>query len=130
MSEEIKKYRCFSCGWMPEEEKDESEYDHCPNCLASVDDEEDEDGDTCGGIYEPVSIWVKPNGSWEIIQRCTWCGDMRTVARTPEDNPIKLMSIAARPLADPPFPIERMQEMTRMMGGQGDMRGYYRESGE
>lgn len=34
---------------------------------------------------------------------------------------MKLMSIAMKPLAAPPFPIERIEEMTRMMGGEGSM---------
>jgi hypothetical protein len=34
---------------------------------------------------------------------------------------MKLMSIAMKPLSLPPFPIERIQEMTRLMGGQGSM---------
>ena len=38
-----------------------------------------------------------------------------------DDNPMKLMSIAMRPLSAPPFPIERIEEMTRRMGGDGEM---------
>ena len=34
---------------------------------------------------------------------------------------MKLMSIALRPLASPPFPIERMEELTRLMGGEGSL---------
>ena len=34
---------------------------------------------------------------------------------------MKLMSIAMRPLASPPFPIERMEELTRLMGGEGSL---------
>jgi len=33
------------------------------------------------------------------------------------------MSIAMKPLANPPFPIERIREMTRMMGGEGHLPG-------
>lgn len=36
---------------------------------------------------------------------------------------MKLMSIAMKPLALPPFPLERIQEMTRLMGGDGSMIG-------
>ena len=38
-----------------------------------------------------------------------------------DDNPMKLMSIAMKPLGQPPFPIERIEEMTRMMGGEGSL---------
>ena len=34
---------------------------------------------------------------------------------------MKLMSIALRPLAQPPFPLERLQEMTDAMGGSGTL---------
>ena len=30
---------------------------------------------------------------------------------------MKLMSIAMKPLATPPFPLEKIEEMTRAMGG-------------
>ena len=32
---------------------------------------------------------------------------------------MKLMSIAMRPLSLPPFPLERIEEMTELMGGDG-----------
>lgn len=38
-----------------------------------------------------------------------------------DDNPMKLMSIAMKPLTSPPFPLERIEEMTRLMGGEGSM---------
>ena len=34
---------------------------------------------------------------------------------------MKLMSIALRPLCEPPFPIERIKELTEMMAGDGRM---------
>ena len=36
-----------------------------------------------------------------------------------DDNPMKLMSIAMRPLSQPPFPLERIEEMTALMAGDG-----------
>lgn len=100
--------------------------DHCPNCLSSI-HEYDEEGIECGGTYEPVSIWVKSRTEGEIIQRCEFCGAFRTTPIVAGDNPIKIMSIACRPLSSPPFPIERMKELTDMMGGQGSAKGYYDE---
>jgi hypothetical protein len=32
-----------------------------------------------------------------------------------DDNPVKLMSIAMKPIANPPFPIERMQEISDLL---------------
>ena len=39
-----------------------------------------------------------------------------------DDNPMKMMSIALQPLCEPPFPLERIEEMTRLMGGEGSLR--------
>ena len=36
-----------------------------------------------------------------------------------DDNPMKLMSIAMKPLSQPPFPLERIEELTALMGGDG-----------
>ena len=36
-----------------------------------------------------------------------------------DDNPVKLMSIALKPLAMPPFPLERIEAITTLMGGEG-----------
>ena len=44
-----------------------------------------------------------------------------------DDSPVKVLSIASKPLSEPPFPVERMEELTRMMGGRGDLGGYYYE---
>ena len=38
-----------------------------------------------------------------------------------DDNPMKLMSIAMKPLCLPPFPLERVEEMTKLMAGDGCM---------
>ena len=38
-----------------------------------------------------------------------------------DDNPMKLMSIAMKPLCEPPFPLDRIREMTALMGGDGTM---------
>ncbi len=32
------------------------------------------------------------------------------------------MSIALKPLAAPPFPLERIEELTALMGGEGSIR--------
>ena len=35
---------------------------------------------------------------------------------------MKLMSIAMKPAATPPFPLERIEEMTRLMSGDGELK--------
>lgn len=67
---------------------------------------------------EPAAVWVRKGGEWAIIHRCGALSSNRIAA---DDNPMKLMSIAMRPLSAPPFPIERIEEMTRLMGGDGEM---------
>lgn len=122
MREQKEPWRCPVCGWTaPEDRKNES-WDHCPNCLAGIHEEEMEDG-ICGGILEPVSVWIREDDSWQIIGRCRLCGGMEEMSMTAWDNRMKILSIAARPLSQPPFPIERVQELTKLMGGRGEIGG-------
>ena len=96
---------------------------HCPNCLSSlhVDEEPGDRASDCGGIMEPVSVWVRKSGEWAIVHRCKRCGAFSSNRIAADDNPMKLMSIAMKPLTAPPFPLERIQEMTDLMGGEGRM---------
>ena len=75
----------------------------------------------CGGIMEPVGVWVRKNGEWAIIHRCRICGHLSSNRVAADDNPMKLMSIAMKPLSQPPFPLEKLEEMTALMGGAGQM---------
>ncbi len=110
--------RCRSCAKeLPERAA------HCPHCLVGTHDT-DLYGDACGGSLSPISIWVKPDGKWELIGRCNVCGELASSPVEKEDNPTLLLSLANRPLANPPFPIEKMEEMTAAMGGSGDTGGY------
>ena len=59
---------------------------------------------------EPAAVWVRKNGEWAIIHRCRICGGFSSNRIAADDNPMKLMSIAMRPLAAPPFPIERIEK--------------------
>ena len=96
---------------------------HCPNCLSSlhVDVEPGDRASDCGGHMEPIAVWVRKNGEWAIIHRCKMCGAISSNRIAADDNPMKLMSIAMKPLTQPPFPIERIEEMTRLMGGEGSL---------
>lgn len=75
----------------------------------------------CGGLMEPVAVWVRKGGEWAIIHRCRRCGKLCSNRVAADDNPMKLMSIALRPLCQPPFPLERIEEMTALMGGEGSL---------
>lgn len=96
---------------------------HCPNCLASLhlDIEPGDREADCGGIMDPVAVWVRKGGEWAIIHRCRRCGGLSSNRVAADDNPMKLMSIAMQPLSAPPFPLERIEEMVAMMGGAGSL---------
>ena len=78
---------------------------HCPNCLSSLhlDIEPGDRQADCGGIMDPVGVWVRKNGEWAIIHRCRRCGQLSSNRVAADDNPMKLMSIAMKPLTSPPF---------------------------
>ena len=92
---------------------------HCPNCLSSLhlDNEPGDRAADCGGIMEPVAVWVRKTGEWALIHRCKRCGHLSSNRIAADDNPMKLMSIAMKPLSLPPFPLERIEELTKLMGG-------------
>ena len=117
-------FTCKVCGWpVVPAGAGSSHRNHCPNCLTSlhVDNKPGDRASDCGGYMDPVAVWVKKNGEWAIIHRCRQCGKMSANRIAADDNPMKLMAIALKPLTAPPFPIERIQEMTRMMGGDGEL---------
>lgn len=116
---------CRVCGRTVVSEGAGSDHrNHCPNCLSSlhVDIEPGDRLSDCGGIMEPVAVWVRKGGEWAIIHRCKRCGKLSSNRSAADDNPMKLMSIAMRPLCQPPFPIERIEELTALMGGEGSIK--------
>lgn len=117
-------FTCKVCGRLVVPEGAGSDHrNHCPNCLSSlhVDIEPGDRESYCGGHMEAVAVWVRKNGEWAIIHRCKQCGAFSSNRVAADDNPMMLMSIAMRPVARPPFPLERIEEMTRLMGGQGSL---------
>lgn len=97
---------------------------HCPNCLCGlhVDDEPGDRAADCGGVMEPVAVWVRKNAEWALIHRCRICGKLTSNRIAADDSPMKLMSIAMKPLTLPPFPLEKIEEMTALMAGEGALR--------
>ena len=88
-------FTCKVCGRLCTPQEAGSDHrNHCPNCLSSlhVDIEPGDRAADCGGIMEPVAVWVRKGG------------------------------IAMRPLCEPPFPLERIEEMTALMAGDGRMK--------
>ena len=107
-------FTCKVCGRLCTPQNAGSDHrNHCPNCLSSlhVDLEPGDRASDCGGIMDPVAVWVRKGGEWASSNRVA-----------ADDNPMKLMSIAMKPLCEPPFPLERLEEMTALMGGDGRLR--------
>ena len=115
-------FNCIVCGRLIKPDGAGSGHrNHCPNCLHSlhVDKEKGDRSSGCGGIMEPIGVWVKKNGEWAIIHRCKNCGTLNQNRCAADDNPMKLMSVALKPLCEPPFPLERIEELTAYINKNG-----------
>ena len=118
-------FTCKQCGRLVVSAGAGSDHrNHCPNCLSSLhmDIEPGDRASDCGSLMEPVVVWVRKNGEWAIIHRCRRCGKLSSNRVAADDNPMKLMSIAMKPLCEPPFPLERIEEMTELMAGDGTIK--------
>jgi hypothetical protein len=80
---------------------------HCPHCLWSlhVDSEQGDRASSCGGLMEPVGVWVKSKGEWALFHRCERCNRLSVNRISGDDNQLALISLALRPIAFPPFPL-------------------------
>lgn len=81
---------------------------HCPRCLRSVHRDENT-GDraaSCGGIMEPVAVAVRRQKEWVLIHQCRECGALKANRIAGDDNTAALLSLALRPIALPPFPLD------------------------
>ncbi|MDO8836847.1 MAG: RNHCP domain-containing protein [Vicinamibacterales bacterium] len=80
---------------------------HCPYCLWSLhlDESPGDRRSACQSLMEPIGIWVKRDGEWAIIHRCFVCGTLRTNRVAGDDDPWAMMALAAKALAQPPFPL-------------------------
>lgn len=104
-------FTCKVCGAsVPQEGAGGEHRNHCPKCLSSVhlDIEPGDRASECGGVMEPIGVWVRKNGEWALIHRCRLCGELHSNRIAADDNPTLLMSIAVKPLAMPPFPLGLM----------------------
>lgn len=105
---------CKVCGAHVAPEGAGSEHrNHCPKCLSSlhVDKKPGDRASLCHGVMEPVSVWVRKNGEWAVIHRCRLCGALSSNRIAADDNPALLMSIAVKPLARTPFPLNKLEEV-------------------
>ena len=120
-----KRFSCSYCGRTVSAAAPGTHHrNHCPWCLRSVHRDE-RDGDRsspCGGIMEPIAISVCHGEEWSIIHRCTECGVLRANRIAGDDNEIALLSLAVRPVARPPFPLNELypgKESERIIDNNG-----------
>lgn len=111
---------CEACGTVVVPDEAGTQHrNHCPRCLSSlhVDLRPGDRASYCHGVMEPVSVWVRKDGEWAIIHRCRTCGAFSSNRIAADDNPALLMSIAVKPLAMTPFPLDRL---TGLFGDDSD----------
>ena len=63
-------FTCKVCGRLVTPDAAGTDHrNHCPNCLSSlhVDIEPGDREADCGGIMEPIAVWVRGKGEWAII---------------------------------------------------------------
>ena len=116
-----KDFTCRHCGRKVSGEAPGTGYrNHCPYCLRSlhVDNRAGDRASPCGGVMEPVAISVRRGGEWVIIHRCTGCGALRENRIAGDDNEMALLSLAAQPVARPPFPLEGLNDQNNIKKGE------------
>lgn len=117
----LETFVCQNCGQTVVPEGAGSKHrNHCPHCLCSVhvDNEPGDRASLCHGTMDPIAVWVRKGGEWALIHKCRLCGELSSNRVAADDNPLLLMSIAVRPLANPPFPLSELQEAAAW-GGSG-----------
>ena len=114
----IDPFTCKNCGNTVVPEGAGSDHrNHCPYCLFSLhlDEEPGDRASDCHGRMEPIGVWVRKNGEWALIHRCTVCGKLDSNRVAADDNPMKLLSLAMKPFANPILSPEGLQTMTKTM---------------
>lgn len=117
-------FTCQVCGRLVTPEGAGTNHrNHCPYCLSSkhLDVEPGDRAADCGGVMEPIAVWVRKGGEWALVHRCRVCGALSSNRIAADDNPVKLLSLAMKPVSSPPFPLERIRELTELMDA-GDVK--------
>jgi len=111
-------FTCLVCGWPVVSSGAGSDHrNHCPNCLSSkhVDNTPGDRSADCGGAMEAIGVWVRNDGEWAIIHQCSWCGKMSSNRVAADDNPMKLMHIAMKPVCSEGLPFNALRNMLATM---------------
>jgi hypothetical protein len=107
-------FRCRNCRLdVPMDAPGTEHRNHCPNCLWSMhlDAAPGDRAADCGGSMEPIAVCVRPGGEWALVHRCRSCATLHVNRIAGDDNPLMLMRLAVRPLAEPPFPLEWLSRL-------------------
>lgn len=111
---------CEKCGRgvMPAE-SGTGNRNHCPECLWSrhVDCRTGDRMSVCRGMMEPIGVWVKRRDEWALIHRCVKCGFIRANRIAGDDNNMRLMILAIKPLMLFPFPYAALSRDDNAFGG-------------
>jgi hypothetical protein len=84
---------------------------HCPVCLWSLhlDMKPGDRKSACQSPMRPIAVSLRENGEWMIVHQCTGCGVIRVNRIAGDDQEFALLSLAAKPLSKPPFPLISME---------------------
>jgi hypothetical protein len=108
-------FRCRNCRLDVSMDAPGTEHrNHCPSCLWSRHLDASAPGDRaadCGASMEPIAVWVRSDGEWALVHRCGECATVHVNRIAGDDNPLMLMRLAVRPLAQPPFPLELLSRL-------------------
>ena len=101
-------FYCQHCGAkIPTAAPGTKNRNHCPHCLWSLhlDTTPGDRKSACKAPMQPIAVTVQVNGEWSIIHRCTSCRALNINRIAGDDNEFQLLSLAAKPLSKPPFPL-------------------------
>ncbi|MEM6750355.1 MAG: RNHCP domain-containing protein [Planctomycetota bacterium] len=104
-------FACVHCGFLiPVLAPGTRHRNHCPRCLWSLhlDCVPGDRASSCRGPMEPIAIEARPDGEWAVVHRCRECGEVRSNRVAGDDAELGLLRLALRPLAAPPFPLDRL----------------------
>ena len=111
-------FTCRVCGWpVVSQGAGSGHRNHCPNCLWSIhlDNEPGDRESGCRGRMEPIGVWVRKNGEWAILHRCTVCGRISCSRIAADDNPMRLIALAMRPFGSGAISQNHIRQMIRTM---------------
>jgi hypothetical protein len=76
-----------------------------------MDDDPGDRAADCGAAMEPIAIAVRKGGEWVLIHRCHGCGALSSNRSAADDNALLLLQLAVKPLAQPPFPLDLLNQI-------------------